>query len=289
MSTGAGQAAENAGERVKQKGEQASDEAEDRARRVQQSRGYRALVALGLVCFGLVHLLIAGIALQVAWGGGGGQASSQGALSQLAQTPVGPPLLIIIVVGLVPLAGWQLIDALWGYAELEQKKRTMRRLSAAGRVVVYLALAASAIKIIAGAGSSGEQAEDTWTGRLMKLPLGQVLVLIVAAAVVGVGVALIVKGVKQNFTDDLAGGISEPVRRLGQIGYVAKGVALLVVGGLFAFAAITFDPEKAGGMDTALKTVRSSPFGAFLLTAMALGIACFGLFCFAWARNPRRH
>ena len=50
---------------------------------------------------------------------------------------------------------------------------------------------------------------------------------------------------------------------------------------------ITYDPEKAGGLDDALRTVNRAPFGAGLLTLMALGLACFGIYRFAWARHPK--
>ena len=57
---------------------------------------------------------------------------------------------------------------------------------------------------------------------------------------------------------------------------------------MFAWAAVTHDARKAGGMDQALSVVRRSPFGDVLLTVIAVGIACFGLYCFVWARHPRR-
>ena len=77
------------------------------------------------------------------------------------------------------------------------------------------------------------------------------------------------------------------VVRLGQIGCIVKGVAFAVVGGLFGWAAISYDPGKAGGLDDALRNVNGAPFGAGLLTLMALGLACFGVYCFAWARHPK--
>ena len=55
------------------------------------------------------------------------------------------------------------------------------------------------------------------------------------------------------------------MRRLGTAGYCAKGVALAIIGGLFGYAAITYDPKKAGGLDAALSTVRDQPFGTVLL------------------------
>ena len=97
----------------------------------------------------------------------------------------------------------------------------------------------------------------------------------------------VVRGVKQKFTEDLESGVSPLVRRLGTVGYAAKGVSLAVVGLLFGYAALTYDPKKAGGMDAALTTIREQPFGTVLLVVIAAGIACFGVFCFFWARRPR--
>jgi hypothetical protein len=56
---------------------------------------------------------------------------------------------------------------------------------------------------------------------------------------------------------------------------------------LFGYAALTYDPGKAGGLDAALDTIRQQPFGTVLLVVMALGIASFGAFCFVWARKAR--
>jgi hypothetical protein len=267
---------------------------EDQARqvgsRVQHSRGYRALVAVGLASYGIVHLLIGYIAVRIAWGGGGGSADNQGALKTLAQTPLGPALLVVVGVGLLTLVVWQGLEAAFGHGRVAQqhdeKRRTLKRLSSAGRAVVYLGLGISALRLAAGAGSSGNS-EQTTTGTLLALPLGRVLVLVVAAVVIAIGVTQIVRGVRKKFTEDLRGGTADAVVALGSVGYVAKGVALAVVGALVGWAAVTADAEKAGGLDEALHTIQQQPFGSVLLTAMALGFAAFGLFCFAWAKEAK--
>ncbi len=74
----------------------------------------------------------------------------------------------------------------------------------------------------------------------------------------------------------------------GKVGYVSKGLAFLVVAGLFLWAAWTQDPEKSGGLDQALHKVLQQPFGTAVLIALAMGIACYGLFTFAWARHLDR-
>jgi hypothetical protein len=73
-------------------------------------------------------------------------------------------------------------------------------------------------------------------------------------------------------------------RVLGAVGYLAKGVAYTIVGVLLVLAAVRFDPNKARGLDAALRTTASKPYGAVLLGLIALGFAAFGLYCFVQSR-----
>jgi hypothetical protein len=98
--------------------------------------------------------------------------------------------------------------------------------------------------------------------------------------------------VRKSFKDDLDGrALRGPhgtaVLRLGQAGYIAKGIAVGIVGALFVWAAISYEPKEVGGLDSALKTLLDQPYGAWLLSAVALGLGAFGVFCFAWARWPK--
>ena len=60
-----------------------------------------------------------------------------------------------------------------------------------------------------------------------------------------------------------------------------------VVGGLLGYAALTFDAEQATGLDGAMRLIVEQPFGRFLLTAVAVGFAAFGVFAFLQARYRR--
>jgi hypothetical protein len=253
---------------------------------VRRSRPYHALIGVGLVSYGVLHLVLAWIALQLVFGKRG-DASQQGALSQLAKQPLGGVLLWVMAIGLFALTVWQAVEATIGRDQGDRDGRTRRRLSSAGRAVVYAAFGVLAIGVAMGSASRSGKGEETLSAKLMSVPFGQVLVAGVGAAVIGVGIAQIVKGVKQKFTEDLDRGVRPAVRRLGTVGYCVKGVALSIIGALFVWAAVTYDPKKAGGMDAALSTVRDQPFGAVLLGIMAVGIACFGVYCFFWARMAR--
>jgi hypothetical protein len=52
-------------------------------------------------------------------------------------------------------------------------------------------------------------------------------------------------------------------------------------------AAVGYQPAKAGGIDKALLTLRSQPFGEFLLIFAALGLAIFGVYSLCEARWRR--
>jgi len=119
-------------------------------------------------------------------------------------------------------------------------------------------------------------------------------VLVVAAGLttIAVGIASIIKGVKKSFTEEIDTSSVSPTARkgvlgLGQAGYIAKGLALSVVGGLLTYATLTFDQQTAQGLDGALQTILAQPFGRFLLTAVALGFVAFGLFAILQSRYRR--
>jgi hypothetical protein len=239
------------------------------------------------VSYGLLHLIIAWIAMELVFGKRA-EASPEGALSQVSGQPLGGVLLWIMAVGLFTLTVWQAVEATIGRDQPGRDGRTRRRLASAGRAIVYLALGVLAVGVATRAAASGSgQGEETVSAKLMAVPFGQVLVAAIGGVVIGIGIAQIVKGVRQHFTEDLDRGAPPSVRRLGTVGYCAKGIALGIIGGLFVWAAVTYDPDKAGGMDTALSTIREQPFGSVLLAIMAVGLACFGVYCFFWARMAR--
>ncbi|MGY1609710.1 MULTISPECIES: DUF1206 domain-containing protein [unclassified Geodermatophilus] len=255
------------------------------------------LARVGLIAYGVVHLLIAWLALQLAWGGGGQSADQSGALETVAGSAVGKPLLWIIAIGMVALALWQAAEVLrwrsgWSASGDARKKALTRSGKAVAKAVVYLALAVLAFRYATGSGGSGSGQQQTVSG-VFGWPAGRWLVGLVGLVVIGVGVYHVVKGATKKFLEQVDLASASPsarrlVTRLGQVGYPAKGVAFGVVGALLVYAAVTFDPSKASGLDGALRTILDAPFGQFLLTLVAVGIAAFGAYCFVRARYPER-
>jgi hypothetical protein len=263
--------------------------AEQVGQRTIRSGPFRTLLSVGLVTYGVVHILIGWIAVRIAWTGRGeGQEASQrGALAEMAEQPFGAGLLWLTVAGLVTLSVWQVVEAIWGHRDRPAGfKRTRKRLGSVGRAVSYTAVAVVAVAVLRGEAGAGDT-EEGWSARLMTVPAGRLLVIAIGVGIAALGVRLIRRGLKRKFTDDLAGGVGPVTVRTGQVGYLAKGIGFVLVGGLFGWAGVSHDPDRAGGLDDALRTVLDLPLGGVLLTAMALGLICFGVYCFFWARHPR--
>lgn len=236
---------------------------------------------LGYAANGLINVLIGWIALQLAvTGGAGGQeASPSGALQTLAGQPFGKALLWVVLVGFALLALWQAISAFLG-------TETKDRVKAAAKAVTYLVLAVLTWTVVSGSGGGGGGSAEL-TQRVMAQPLGRVLVALVGVGVVAVGAFHVVKGWKRTFLEDLQGQPAPWVVTAGRVGYIARGIALAVVGGLFVVAAWRSDPQEAQGLDGALQAMLGLPFGRALLGLVALGFIAFGVYSFARARYAR--
>ncbi len=236
---------------------------------------------LGYAANGLLHLLIAWIALQVAFGEGGGKNADQsGALGTLARESYGQVLLWVAFAGFVLLALWQL-------TEIATRHETSDRVKAAGKAVAYGAIAWTSLTFAQGGHTSSSKQTKDFTGTLMEQPGGQFLVGAVGVGVIGIGAYHVYKGWKQKFLEDLREHPGRFAVLAARIGYPAKGVALGVVGVLFLVAAVTHKSGEATGLDGALRTLRDAPFGQVLLAAVALGIAAYGVYAFARARYAR--
>ncbi|MGH3444254.1 MAG: DUF1206 domain-containing protein [Nocardioidaceae bacterium] len=259
-------------------------------KRRQASTGLDRVAGAGLVTYGFVHLLVAWLAARIAFGQGG-NASGTGALRTLAQNGPGRIILYVVAIGLFALALWQVAEAWSGQRDEDGLMRTLMRLASGAKAVVYAALGISGLRIAAGSGSSS--GTDSATATLMGQPAGQALVALVGVVIVVIGGVLAYWGVTDDFMKNLdfggrTGKDGRAYRWLGRIGYVTKAVAFGLVGALFVWAGVTHDPQHSGGLDQALHKVQQQPFGPALLVAIAVGIGCFGLFCFAWARHLDR-
>jgi hypothetical protein len=248
---------------------------------------------VGLAAYGLVHVTIAYLAVQVALDARGAKPDKGGALQTLAAQPGGRVLLWTIAVGLATLVLWQLGEAAVGLRWVRPRnKRTRKRIESIAEAVVFGVLALSAGKLAAGGAGSSGQTQETFTARVLALPLGQLLVGAAGVALIVVAVLLVHRGVRKTFTADLDLSTANPTTRraairLGMAGYPALGVAYGIIGTLIVTMAAAYRPDKKVGFDAALTTLAAQAYGTALLLLVAAGLACFGLYCLFDARYRR--
>jgi hypothetical protein len=268
---------------------------ESEARQAERSDWVDRVARAGLVAYSVVYLMIAWLAVQLAFGDHEGQPSSTGALRELASKPLGGVLIWVVSIGMFLLAVWQLLEAAVGHrdpGDTDGAKRTGKRLLSVGKAIVYAGIGVSGVRVALHSGSSGKS-EETWTAKVMNLPGGQLLVGLVALAIIAFGLVQIYQAWTEKFADQLdaegrSGTTGTAYVAFGKAGYTARGVAFALVGGLFGYAALTHDAQKSGGLDQALLEVLDQPLGPALLCAIGIGLACFGLFTLARARHLSR-
>lgn len=268
----------------------AAQSANSNAKQAARSRPVKVAARVGILAYGITHLIIGVLALQVAFGQGGEQADQTGAFQALAQQPFGQILLWVLALGFVAAAVWRAEQAIWGFGYVSDRKKLVRKKVVSGvKAVIFLALAVLAGTTAAGGGGGGGQ--QGATAGVFGLPGGQFIVGLIGLVVLVVGVVKIVEGWKKKFLEDMDAPSDHRARtvleRVGQIGNVAKGIAIGLIGVLLIVAAIRFRPEEATGLDAALKGLASQPYGPYLLIAVALGIVSYGVFCFFDARYHR--
>lgn len=255
------------------------------ARSAKNSPALTVLARAGYAVNGILHLLIGGIAIGVA-AGVGGEADQTGALSALARVPGGGIVLWAAVVGLAALGIWQLLRAFL-VRNPDAGKRVAHTLGELAKGIAYLAIAATALTFARGGAGNAASGTTSVSATLLASPGGVVLLVLLGLAVFAIGVFFVLRGVRRSFTSSIRvprGGAGTAVVRLGVIGYVAKGIAIAVVGILFIAAAATADPSRASGLDGALRALLGLPFGAIILIAVGVGLIAYALYCFARAR-----
>jgi hypothetical protein len=273
---------------------------------IEQSRGTTGMTArkagstlltltrIGFAAKGIVYLLIGILALKTAFREGGETTDKEGAIQHIASGPFGEFALAVVGVGLLAYAAWRFMSA---FLDLEyagdRPTGLAKRIGYFASGAVYTSAGWFALKLSMGNGAQGGgDGTATWTARLMNAPGGELLVSLAGAAVLITGIVQIRNGWKEKFREHLQTGAMRGDHktwavRAGKWGYIARGIVFITIGLFVISAAIRHDPSRARGLEGALDSLASQPFGQWLLAFVAAGLACYGAYCFVEARYRR--
>jgi hypothetical protein len=243
------------------------------------------LFRAGHVAKGVVYGLVGLLALGAAAGLGGRATGGEGALQTLADGPLGQFLLALIALGLLGYVVWRLAEAIWDADHVgSDPKGIAKRVGYLGSAAVYAALCATAARLALGTGGQGGNQQQELSAWLLSKPFGQVMLALVGIAVIVVGLSefyrVYTKSYLKNYNHArLTPEEARRVKTVSELGLVAHGVVLSMIGGFVLTAALNADPRQAGGLGESLQTLASQPFGPWLLGALAIGLLCYGAYC----------
>ena len=251
------------------------------------------LARVGFVAKGLVYIVIGLMAAGVALGMTRHFADAGGALRILLAGPFGRVLLVVVGAGLLGYAVWQAVAA-----ALDVERRGARLQGLAARIgfavgaFVHGMLGVDAVRLalLDHPGRPGADPLRYWTARVLSEPHGTWIVAIAGAAVIVFGVDQIRRAYLGDVVADLelppTGIAARWAVRVGRLGEAARGVVLLVIGGFLFRAAQKGDPRPVGGLARALRAL-DRDYGPWLLVAVAVGLAAFGVLQILSARYRR--
>jgi hypothetical protein len=177
----------------------------DQARSAARGPWVEALARLGYVAKGVVYVVVGGLAVQAALGGGGETTGSEGALRAIGRQPFGEVLLWVLAVGLVGYSLWRLVSA---FLDPEGKGTGAAEIANRGGYlasgVVHGLLAAYAFGLATGDGGGGGGGTETWTARVLAHPFGAWLVGLAGLAVAVYAVKEAYVSYTRKYREDVA-------------------------------------------------------------------------------------
>ncbi|HEX6887524.1 MAG TPA: DUF1206 domain-containing protein [Candidatus Nanopelagicales bacterium] len=244
---------------------------------------------VGLAARGVVYLLMGWLAILVALGSNK-HIDQRGALTEVLDQPFGSALVVLMALGFAAYALWRLSEAAFGVTG--ERDGAGPRLKSLARGLAYLALTWTAISLLRGARGTQADQQGQLAADVMAHSYGRWLVGLAGVVLVGVGLMMVHEGWSDRFLryfGALPPGLRRSVIWLGRIGTVSRGVVFAITGVLVVIAAWRADPDQAGGIDAAFRTLLEQPFGPALVALLGVGLLLFGVYGLAeaaWRRVP---
>jgi hypothetical protein len=243
---------------------------------------------VGLATAGIMYLLIGILALRLAFGFGNEEADQKGAIETIGRQPFGKVLLPLLVIGFVVLATWYAAKAYKGGKVGDGHSGGVKtRIGLAASAVFSATLAVTTARVAIKAfedqkpeAGNGEKQKEA-VAAVLDWPGGKYIVFAAALYFVYWGGKQLKRAIKKDYLEQFAG-LRQTRRKivdpLGRSGFTAQCIVRWVAAWFLAKAAIDHDADKTVGLDGALRELADQSYGPWLLVAVALGMAAFGIF-----------
>ncbi|KGE78919.1 DUF1206 domain-containing protein [Halomonas sp. ND22Bw] len=240
----------------------------------------------GYTAKGIVYLLVGGLAFLAAIGLGGDNVGTKEALFGLARQPFGDLMITGLGGGLAAYAAWRLLQALLDTEDVGHGlKGLVTRLGFLISGLIHASLSVYCLDLLRDAAeATNNGTASDHTAQVMGHQGGLYVIFAVGLVFIAIGLRQLWRAMRQTYLKNWYRQDLGPLqRRLADIvtrwGLCARGLVFQMIGLFLCLAAWRTDPSEAQGLGGALNVLAAQPFGPWLLGAVALGLASYGLYC----------
>ncbi|MGB3615683.1 MAG: DUF1206 domain-containing protein [Elainellaceae cyanobacterium] len=251
----------------------------------------RYWIRSGYASKGIVYFFVGFLALRAALGDPVVIVGTEEALLVLLRQPLGAAIVTMLSVGLLGYGFWRFVQAI-ADPEHDRKlnvKSVAQRIGYLMSGLAYTNLDYESADFALETEPVETDALNETVSQILQYGFGEVVIALGALTIFGIGAIYIYGAVSGEFitefksTCDLLDRTSYRwLRRaatyLAQVGYTARGVAILVIGVGFIRAAITSSVEPAGGLQEALQQLLKRSYGTEGLILIALGFIAYAAY-----------
>jgi hypothetical protein len=252
---------------------------------------------VGLVGKGALYGIVGLLAIQLASGDVGTDASKAGAIEWVAGQPFGQVLLVALTICLFAMAAWRLLDAAVG--DPVEGDDTTDRIRFAAKGLLYLAVGFISLSATidtwggsssstGSSGSTGDQQQQQATATVLEWPGGRWLVMAAGLGLIVYGIVMVKRHtIDAKFLERLDVGPSSAIVPFGRFGYAARSVVFALVGWFLFQAGLDYRPDESKGISGSLQELAGGGWGQAALWLVAFGLISYGLFNLAEAKHRR--
>jgi hypothetical protein len=241
----------------------------------------------GLISKGVVYCLLGLLTVMAAIGLSTDKASKKDAFNFIYAQPFGKVLLALVAIGLIGFVTLRLFQSIKDIGHHgSDAKGIVTRIGYGISALLYSSLAIYALKILNRSDSEGGDTQQFIVGKVLQLGGGEWIIGITAIIVVISGGYQIYKGASLKFTKKIklsTSRFTEVFRKAGMIGYISRGIVLLIIGYFLFHAAVDSNAGEVQDTDGAFTFLENS-FGSLMMGIVALGLTAYGVFMFVKAK-----
>lgn len=254
-----------------------------------KKEAYDKFARTGFAVKGIIYVLLGILAVVAAAGPEGKATGKRGVLVWLDHQPLGPVLIIIIMIGIL---GYVVLRFMQAIKDTNHKgsgwKGIITRLFYFIRGISYLLFMLAGFFVVFPDTKVLDKEDADTLAWMIELPAGNIAVAMVGLFFAGFGVYELGRAFTGNFKHhldfrNLNSGVKGVCNTIGVIGYLARGIILGVIGFLLVKAAINAFIDKAPFTSQAFNFL-SSLLGEFYMGIVAAGLAFYGFFYFIKAK-----